>query len=139
MAARLRNSLLYEINTWVWLGEWSRTTGRPLTLGQLPEGAWDEFSALGVEAVWMMGVWERSRVSVALARRNRKQLCDWRERLPDLRSSDIVGSPYSIARYEVAAQLGGSAALAAARAALARRGIRLLLDFIPNHLGPDHP
>ena len=30
-------------------------------------------------------------------------------------------------------------ALAAARAALADRGIRLLLDYVPNHVAPDHP
>ena len=34
---------------------------------------------------------------------------------------------------------GGPAGLAAARAALAARGIRLLLDYVPNHVAPDHP
>ena len=36
-------------------------------------------------------------------------------------------------------RFGGPAALAAARAALAARGVRLLLDYVPNHVAPDHP
>ena len=34
---------------------------------------------------------------------------------------------------------GGPRALAEARAALAARGVRLLLDYVPNHVAPDHP
>ena len=51
----------------------------------------------------------------------------------------MVGSPYCIRGYEVDAHLGGPAALASARAALARRGLGLVLDFVPNHVAPDHP
>jgi glycosidase len=34
---------------------------------------------------------------------------------------------------------GGPDGLAAARAALAARGVRLILDYVPNHVAPDHP
>ena len=37
------------------------------------------------------------------------------------------------------AAFGGPDALAAARAALADRGVRLILDYVPNHVAPDHP
>ena len=37
------------------------------------------------------------------------------------------------------ARLGGPDGLAAARAALAERGLGLILDFVPNHVAPDHP
>jgi hypothetical protein len=39
----------------------------------------------------------------------------------------------------VDAVLGGREGLAKARKELAKRGIRLILDFVPNHVAPDHP
>ncbi len=35
--------------------------------------------------------------------------------------------------------LGGPAALARLRQRLAQRGLQLMLDFVPNHMAPDHP
>jgi len=51
----------------------------------------------------------------------------------------VIGSPYCVHRYVVDAAFGGPEALAAARAALAARGVRLVLDYVPNHVAPDHP
>jgi len=42
-------------------------------------------------------------------------------------------------RYAVDEHLGGSQGLAAAREELASRGMRLILDFVPNHVATDHP
>ena len=42
-------------------------------------------------------------------------------------------------RYVVDQHLGGPDGLARAREDLAKRGLRLLLDFVPNHVAPDHP
>jgi hypothetical protein len=61
------------------------------------------------------------------------------EVLPGWQEADVSGSPYSIAAYEVPKQLGGEAGLAKFRADLHRHGMKLLLDFVPNHLGLDHP
>jgi hypothetical protein len=52
---------------------------------------------------------------------------------------DITGSPFAIQAYDVSPGYGGDAALARLRQRLARRGLRLLLDFVPNHVSPDHP
>jgi len=133
------NPVVYEINSWVWLADLSRRYGRPITLASVPAPVWDELAALGLDAVWLMGVWERSPAGVALALANPDLMERFRTALPDLGDADIVGSPYCIRRYEVAAELGGRSGLAAARAALAERGIGLLLDFVPNHVAPDHP
>jgi glycosidase len=35
--------------------------------------------------------------------------------------------------------LGGPEGLATARRELARRGLKLIVDFVPNHVAPDHP
>jgi glycosidase len=66
-------------------------------------------------------------------------VADFRGALPDFRLEDNVGSPYCIRRYVVDAHLGGSEGLAVARQELAKRGMKLLLDFVPNHVAPDHP
>ncbi len=51
----------------------------------------------------------------------------------------VVGSAYCIRDYHVDAHLGGDEGLVIARAALAQRSVRLILDLVPNHVAPDHP
>jgi glycosidase len=70
---------------------------------------------------------------------NQGLLEDFRRALPDFSAEDIVGSPYCVRDYVVDQHLGGPKGLAAARKALAERGVRLILDFVPNHVAPDHP
>ena len=62
----------------------------------------------------------------------------FRRALPDFVAADVVGSPYCIRDYTVAAELGGPEGLASARRELERRGLKLILDFVPNHVAPDH-
>jgi hypothetical protein len=133
------NPLIYEINVWVWLDELSRNAGKPLTLAQVPDAVWDDIAALGFDAVWLMGVWERSPAGIAIANRNPGLREDFRRSLPDFSEQDNVGSPYCVRRYVVDAHLGGAKALAQARSKLAERGLRLILDYVPNHVAPDHP
>jgi len=45
---------LYEINTWVWLAELSRTVGRSIDLSCVPMGEWDRIAKYGFHAVWLM-------------------------------------------------------------------------------------
>ncbi len=88
---------------------------------------------------WLMGVWGRSPAGLALANANAELQASFAEALPDLRRTDVIGSPYCVRRYLVDAGFGGPDALAVARAALAARGARLILDYVPNHVAPDHP
>ena len=131
--------VIYEVNTAVWLDALSRAAGGRLTLADLPESVWDELAPAGADAVWLMGVWERSPAGLALANANAGLQASFRDALPDLRSEDVIGSPYCVRRYAVDEAFGGAPALAVARAALAARGVRLLLDYVPNHVAPDHP
>ena len=130
---------IYQVNTWVWLDELRRRTGTSLDLASVPEQEWDAIQRLGFDAVWLMGVWERSPAGIAIALENEGLTASFRDALPDLRAEDIVGSPYCIRSYTVDPHLGGPAGLATARAALAERGLALILDFVPNHVAPDHP
>lgn len=134
-----KHPVIYEINTWVWLHELSRRDNRHIHMGNVPAQDWDGLGSLGVDAVWLMGVWERSPAGIEISMRNKGLLEDFRRALPDFSAEDNVGSPYCVRRYIVDEHLGGPKGLAAARRMLRERGLRLILDFVPNHVAPDHP
>jgi len=138
MPAWARYPTLYEINTWVWLAGLSSKNGSSMDLGSVPSAEWDSIASLGFDAVWLMGVWERSPAGIAIANRNPNLQADFRRALPDFRPEDNVGSPYCIRQYVVDQHLGGREGLKIARQELAKRGMRLILDFVPNHVAPDH-
>jgi len=133
-----KHPVIYEINTWVWLSELTRKYKSLVNLATVPEEEWDALASYGFDAVWFMGVWERSPAGIEISMRNKGLLEDFRRALPDSRAEDNVGSPYCVRRYVVDKHLGGAKGLAAARQTLAKRGIRLILDFVPNHVAPDH-
>jgi Alpha amylase, catalytic domain len=74
-----------------------------------------------------------------VAQRNLELVLSFRATLPDLHADDMIGSPYCVSGYELEPRFGGPKALGTARASLARRGIGLILDYVPNHVAPDHP
>jgi hypothetical protein len=131
--------VIYEINTWVWLSELSQKYLKPVNLATVPQEEWDQIASLGFDAVWFMGVWERSPAGIEISMRNQGNLKDFRRALADFADKDNVGSPYCVRRYIVDKHLGGPQGLAVARKKLAARGLRLILDFVPNHVAPDHP
>jgi hypothetical protein len=133
-----RHPLLYEINTRVWVRELSARAGRRLTLDTIPPEEIERIAALGFDAVWLMGVWTTGLAAIRLARTDAGLRVAYRRALPDLTDGDIIGSPYAVSRYQVSADLGGPAALAALRASFATYGMRLMLDFVPNHTATDH-
>jgi len=63
-----KEPLIYEINTWVWLAELSRRHKSPITLANVPAEEWETIASFGFEAVWLMGVWQRSPAGARLAR-----------------------------------------------------------------------
>ena len=134
-----RRPVIYEINTWVWLNALSRDYQRPITLDSVPAEQWDVLALPGVDAIWLMGVWERSPAGIRIANENASLQGDFRSALLDYTYVDNVGSAYCVRRYVVDEHLGGPVGLATARQMLAQRGLRLMLDFVPNHVAPDAP
>lgn len=133
-----RYPTLYEINSWSWLSELSRKYGKKVNLSSVPLSEWDALAAYGFESVWLMGVWERSPAGISIINQNQNLLADFRRTLPDFRPEDNVGSPYCVRRYVVDQHLGGVEGLAVARRELSQRGLKLILDFVPNHVAHDH-
>jgi glycosidase len=80
--------IIYEINTWVWLNDLSRQYKRTITLSTVPLQEWDAIAALGVDAVWLMGIWERSPAGIRIANENAGLLADFLRALPDYTPAD---------------------------------------------------
>jgi hypothetical protein len=131
--------VIYEINTWIWLNELGQKYHKTVTLATVPSAEWEQIASFGFDAVWLMGVWERSPAGIRISMQNKGLLDDFRRALPDFKAEDNVGSPYCVRRYVVDEHLGGAPGLASARKKLAAHDIRLILDFVPNHVAPDHP
>ncbi|MSR58921.1 MAG: alpha-amylase [Planctomycetaceae bacterium] len=130
---------LYQINTRVVLNELAQTLGRPATLDDLTDAMLDGLASLGFDWIWFLGVWQTGPAGRAVAR----ALTDWQREylrvLPDLTDDDICGSPFAVEAYATSSDFGGDAALARLRQRLRKRGLALMLDFVPNHTAIDHP
>jgi hypothetical protein len=130
---------LYQINTRVWLTELSRTLGKSATLSDIPDAALDRLAEIGFDWVWLLSVWQTGPAARGISRANPEWRREFEETLPDLKDQDIAGSGFAIRDYTVHRNLGGDAALAYLRRRLQKRGLKLMLDFVPNHMAPDHP
>ncbi len=130
---------LYQINTRVWLMALAQSLGRPATLDDIPDAELDRLAAMGFDWIWFLSVWQTGAAGQRVSRTNPEWRREFQDTLPDLCEDDIAGSGFAITGYDVHEQLGGDAALARLRERLRARGLRLLLDFVPNHTGLDHP
>jgi hypothetical protein len=112
--------LVYEINTRSWLHDLSALAAGPVTLATIPEDQFIRWRRLGFTHIWLMGVWKCGPLLSA-------------------DHPDAIPSPYAITAYRVPDAFGGDCALAEFRARLHQDGLKLLLDFVPNHTSCVHP
>ena len=133
------NPALYQINTRVWLTELSRALGKRATLDDISNAELDRLGEMGFDWVWFLSVWQTGPAAQLVSRSNAGWRKEFQETLPDLKEEDIAGSGFAIQNYTVHRDLGGAAALARLRERLQKRGLKLMLDFVPNHMAPDHP
>ena len=113
-------------STYVWLAQLSKQQRRRIArLDEIPDEELATLAHRGINTLWLIGVWERSRASKAI-----KQLCG---------NQDAVASAYSLFDYRIAEDIGGEAAYINLRDRSYRHGIRLASDMVPNHMGIDSP
>ena len=134
-----RHPHIYEINTWTWLEQLSDRLGRQITLADVPDGEWATVARLGFDAVWLMGVWQRSPESRRIALEDPANFAGYNSALPGWKPGDIIGSPYAVAQYAPDGRVGTWESLDRVRDKLRRLGMGLFLDFVGNHTALDHP
>lgn len=118
------STVLIAKSTYVWLAQLSKRYGQSITrLDQIPDDELATLASRGMNALWLIGLWERSRAS-----RTIKHLCG---------KEDAVASAYSLYDYRIAHDLGGHDAYMRLRDQARRFGIRLASDMVPNHMGID--
>jgi hypothetical protein len=131
--------LLYQVQTRDTLYRLSNELKRKATLADIPDVMLDEWKALGFDWIWLLGVWETGEAGREMSRTRPGWQKEFHETLPDLKTEDITGSCFSIKSYTVHPDFGGEEALANIRERIHERGMKLMLDFVPNHTAPDHP
>jgi glycosidase len=124
--AWMPTAVLIAKSTYVWLAQLSKQFGRHIhRLDQIPDEELATLVSRGLNSLWLIGVWERSRASKTI-----KQLCG---------NQDAVASAYSLFDYRIAEDLGGEGAYVNLRDRCYRHGLRLASDMVPNHMGIDSP
>jgi glycosidase len=118
------NVVLLAKTAYVWLNQLSKKYNKSITrLDQIPNEELDEISSRGFNALWLIGVWERSQASKKI-----KHLCG---------SLHAEASAYSIYNYNISGDLGGEEAVRNLKHRALERGIQLAGDMVPNHVGID--
>jgi hypothetical protein len=133
-----RYPALFQVNTRLRLAELSSALNRPATLDDITEAELDQLASDGFDLVWFLGVWQTGEAARSVSASNPEWLADYHRVLPDLQESDISGSCFAIYDYHVHTDFGGDESLARLRERLRQHGLRLILDFVPNHVAPDH-
>ncbi len=124
--AWMPTTVMIAKSTYVWLAQLSKQYGRHIRrLDEIPNEELQTLADRGMNTLWLIGVWERSRASKTI-----KLLCG---------NQDAVASAYSLFDYRIAEDLGGEAAYINLRDRAYHHGIRLASDMVPNHMGIDSP
>jgi len=118
----MANAVLIAKSIYVWLDQLSAKYQRPITrLNEIPDQELDTLARRGFNALWLIGIWERSPASQRI-----KQI---------MGNPEAVASAYSLYDYVIASDLGGEAARDDLHHRCQQRGIRLACDVVPNHTG----
>jgi len=130
---------MYQINTRVWLRELANMLGRPATLADIPTAFLDHIASLGFDYVWFLGLWQSGQAGREVSLSHPEWLKEFQATLPDFSEADISGSPFAVMGYTLHRDFGREADLFSLKERLRARGLKLIVDFVPNHTAPDHP
>jgi glycosidase len=135
----IRYPSLYQINTRVWLRELSDRLGRLVTLADIPDEFLDHMASLGFDYVWFLGLWQTGPAGREVSLSHHEWLQEFQATLPDFTAADVSGSPFAITSYTLHRDFGQDADLRSLKERLQAKGLKLIVDFVPNHTALDHP
>jgi hypothetical protein len=95
-----KHPLIFEINTYPWLKTLSEIFGHAITLQNVPVELIDQ-ELTAFDAIWCMGVWERSPKGRDIAINNKGLQKEFRKALRYYNTDDVIGSPYAVYYYHV--------------------------------------
>lgn len=133
---------ILQLSARPWLYELSQSRGKSITsFRDIPDDVFTQIQSLGFDFVWMMGVWSVGPYGVQHDRTDASLVSGFKSLLPDYTEADVIGSPYAITNYTCNPELcpSGDSDLAWLRKRFNSLGIRLMLDFVPNHSALDSP
>ncbi len=123
------NPRLLEINARIWI----KRFGNNCTLSSIPNTEFDKWIELGIDMIWLMGVWDNNKSVINEYCFEPDLISSYNSALKDWQSDDVAGSPYSIDKYEINPLLGTKEQLLIFKNKLNDAGINLILDFVCNH------
>src|SRR5690606_14098662 len=125
----MNNQRIYEVNTRIWINQF----GENSTLSNIPDEFINKLKQLGFSYLWLMGIWKNNPETVEKYCFDPSLINAYNTALPDWNNEDVIGSPYSIDCYEVNPAVGSKEELFFLKGKLNDAGIKLILDFVPNH------
>ncbi len=134
-----KNPCLFQINTRVWLGELSKEIGRHATLKDIPNHFLDSLKNQGFNWIYFLSVWQTGKFGQNVSRSQNAWIEGFRKDLSDLVQDDICGSGFAVTAYKLHSDFGDPEDLMHLQKRLHERGMKLMLDLVPNHTACDHP
>lgn len=125
----INNPRLLEINARIWIKRFGKNT----TLSTIPDEQIVKWKELGFDMIWLMGVWDNNKEVIDEYCFEPELISSYNSALKDWHKEDVIGSPYSIDRYELNPLLGIAEDLRSFKQKLNDAGISLILDFVCNH------
>jgi Alpha amylase, catalytic domain len=131
--------LLYQKNTRFWLAQLSQELDRQATLDDIPDPELERLAGLGFDWLYLLGMWVIGQKEAQIANAHPGLRQEARGKLGAASKKTLCGSTFAISGYQVEESWGGWEALQRLTDRLKQHGLRLMLDFIPNHTGVSHP
>ena len=125
----INNPRLLEINARLWI----KRFGNNCNLSLVPDDQITKWKNLGFDMIWLMGVWDNNKDVISEYCFEPELISSYNNALKDWHKDDVIGSPYSIDKYQINPILGTKEDLLLFKKKLNDAGIKLILDFICNH------